>query len=79
MKTFVEEQILAGSDGNASEYIRQLLREAQERKANARLEQLLIEGINSGPGKPITAALLSDLRTDVGARIAAHKKSHSQK
>lgn len=79
MKDFVEEQVSTGSYGNASEYIRQLLREAQERKANEKLEQLLLAGMNSGPGKPLDAEFLGDLRKDVAARIAAHKKSHPQK
>jgi len=79
MKEFVEAQVSAGSYGNASEYIRQLLREAQVRKANEKLEQMLIEGMNSGPGKPIDADFMSNLRKDVAARIAAHKKAHSSK
>ena len=79
MKEFVEEEVSTGSYGSVSEYIRTLVREAQERKINEKLERLLIEGMNSGDGKEITSEFLSDLQRSVSARVAAHKKKHSAK
>jgi antitoxin ParD1/3/4 len=45
---FVERQVAEGGHGDASEYIRKLLREEQKKKAKERVEALLLEGLNSG-------------------------------
>lgn len=54
MRAFVNEQIAQGSYGTASEYIRQLIREAQEREAQKRLESLLLEALESGKFEEVT-------------------------
>lgn len=79
MKEFVEEQVLSGSYGNASEYIRGLLREAQVRKANEKLERLLIEGLNSGEPIEATPEFWANMRQDIATRTAEHKKKHGRK
>ena len=79
MKDFVEEEVSNGSYGSVSEYIRGLVREAQERKANERLHRLLMEGLDSGRPIEATPEFWSDVRSDVAARIAAHKKNHGRK
>jgi len=48
MRAFIEQKIAQGGYSTASEYIRQLVREDQKRAAQERLEQLLLEGIDSG-------------------------------
>lgn len=53
LKKFVQERVAGGDFGNASEYIRGLLREDRERRAEQRLETLLLEGL--GSGDPIEA------------------------
>jgi antitoxin ParD1/3/4 len=78
MKEFVESEVAAGSYGNASEYIRQLLREAQERKANEKLERLLIEGMNSGEPIEATPEFWANMRQDIKKRITEHKKKHGR-
>ena len=75
MKEFVEEEVSNGSYGSVSEYIRGLVREAQARKANEKLHRSLMEGLNSGTPIETTPKFWSDLRSDVAARITAHKKS----
>ena len=47
LKTFVETQTANKGFGNVSEYFRGLLREAQEKGREARLEALLLEGLAS--------------------------------
>jgi antitoxin ParD1/3/4 len=47
LKTFVESQIATKGYGNVSEYFRSLLREAQAKEQEARLEALLLEGLAS--------------------------------
>jgi len=54
MKTFIEEEVSSGGYGTASEYFRELVREAKERKIEERLESLLLEALDSGPATPMT-------------------------
>jgi len=51
MKHYVEEQVKAGAYGTASEYVRQLIREDQEKKMRTNIDSLLLEALESG--KPI--------------------------
>jgi antitoxin ParD1/3/4 len=48
MRVFIDEEIARGEFSTASEYIRHLIREDQKRVAQARLERLLLEGLESG-------------------------------
>jgi antitoxin ParD1/3/4 len=48
LKASVEQQIATKCHGNVSEYFRTLLREAQAKEEDAKLEALLIEGLTSG-------------------------------
>jgi antitoxin ParD1/3/4 len=47
LKEFVDKQLVAKGYGNVSEYFRSLLREAQAKEEDARLEALLLEGLAS--------------------------------
>jgi antitoxin ParD1/3/4 len=47
MREFIDSQIAEGGYGTASEYIRDLIREAQKRKAKEKIEALLLEGLQS--------------------------------
>lgn len=47
LKQFVDEQIAGGRYGSVSEYMRSLIREDEKRKAQERLEALLLEGLNT--------------------------------
>jgi antitoxin ParD1/3/4 len=53
LKEFVDAQIATKGYGNVSEYFRSLLREAQQKEADARLEALLLEGLASGDPIPV--------------------------
>lgn len=50
MRTFIDRQVEKGGYGTASEYLRSLIREAKKRQVEDRLEELLVEGMESGPG-----------------------------
>ena len=51
MKKWVEQQSATGRYSNSSDYIRDLIRQDQEKKAKiARLQELVTEGLNSGTG-----------------------------
>ena len=69
LRRFVERRAATGF-GSASEYIRTLLREDQKRSAQEHLEQVLLEGINSGPAEPWTADDWTELRQHIRATAA---------
>lgn len=57
MKAWVERQAQGGRYGNASDYIRDLIRKDQERKeAIATLQAAVTEGIESGKPEPFDAS-----------------------
>lgn len=47
MQAFIDQKVAQGGFGDAGEYVRQLVREDQKRAAQERLEELLMEGIES--------------------------------
>ena len=47
LKEFVDKELATKGYGNVSEYFRSLLREAQAKEEDARLETLLLEGLAS--------------------------------
>jgi len=53
LKGFVQERITQTGFSNVSDYIRSLIREDQQRYQQQRLEQLLLEGLDSGEIKNI--------------------------
>ncbi len=55
LKEWVEKQIAEGGFGTASEFIRQLLREEQQRRARIAIEEKLEEAEASGPPELVTA------------------------
>jgi len=48
LKDYVEDQVQNGGYSTPSEYVRDLLRQDQNRRAGQKLEALLLEGLNSG-------------------------------
>jgi len=53
MKDYVEAQVKRGGYSTPSEFVRSLIRDDQQRRAEERLERALLEGLASGP--PIEA------------------------
>jgi antitoxin ParD1/3/4 len=73
MRAFVEEQVTSGSYGTASEYVRSLIREDLKRKQQERLEELLLEGLDSG--QPVEA--LPEFWQAARQRIEAKRRARS--
>ena len=69
LREWIEDQVKGGRYGNASEYLRELIRRDQDRKAQERLEELLLEGAKSGTTSPLTQQDWSELRTEVAERL----------
>jgi antitoxin ParD1/3/4 len=51
MREYIDGRVAAGSYGNTSEYIRDLVRRDQEEQAKRRLRDLIEEGLTSGPSR----------------------------
>jgi antitoxin ParD1/3/4 len=79
LKTFIDEQLATKGYGNVSEYFRSLLRAAQEREEETRLETLLVEGLTTGGSDiPLTREFWKDLKTeamDLAKKHQGRKKS----
>jgi antitoxin ParD1/3/4 len=73
LKKFVDGQIAAGRYSSASEYVRELIRQDEKRKAEERLEALLLEGLQ-GEESELTRDDWTAIRREAQARIAASKK-----
>ena len=73
MKQFVDGQIALGRYSSASEYVRELIRDDEKRKAEDRLEALLLEGLESDES-PLTNEDWAAIRRDALARVGAKKK-----
>ena len=54
MRTFIDEQIAQGGYSTASEYIRDLIRQAQKQVAQEKLDSMLIEGLANGKSIEVT-------------------------
>ena len=65
LKSFVDEQVAQRGYGTSSEYVRELIRKDQDR---TRLRSLLLQGVESAPGKPANSAYFENLRDRVKQR-----------
>ena len=70
MRSFVDEQVHGGRYHNHSEYVRDLIRHDQDRKARERIDALLLEGLESGEPRPLTAEDWRALREEALARTS---------
>jgi antitoxin ParD1/3/4 len=74
LKEYVEQRAQGGYS-TPSEFVRELIRRDQKRHAKERLEQLLLEGLESGEPIPADEAFWTNLKNDALAHIAARKTS----
>lgn len=73
LKDFIEREVQTKGYGNVSEYLRGLLREAQRKEEDERLEALLLEGLTSGDEAPLNQEFWRELKKEA-AQIVARKK-----
>lgn len=73
MKQYVEEQVSAGGYSSASEYVRELVRTDQKRKAKEMLEETLLAALNEGEAVEATPEWWATLRDDLKKRSKARK------
>lgn len=79
LKEFLEHEVETKGYGNVSEYMRELLRQAQAKDANARLEALLLEGLAGGKDIAVTPAFWKELKADAGKILAKQKKARKNR
>jgi antitoxin ParD1/3/4 len=73
LKQFVDGQIAQGRYSSVSEYVRDLIRADERRKAEEQLEAKLLEGLNSTASE-LTPADWSLIRKEAMAVLAARGK-----
>ncbi len=74
LKQFVDGQIAMGRYSSASEYVRELIRADEKRKAQEQLETLLLEGLTS-PASNLTEKDWSEIRQEAMVALAARRKA----
>ena len=80
LKDFVETQVETKGYGNVSEYFRGLLREAQEREADKRIEKLLLESLDDTRADiEITPEFWNGVKKRFKERVAQRKRSLARK
>lgn len=70
MQAFIEERVSEGGYTTTSDYFRELVLEDQKRKAQEKLEALLLEGLDSGESTAMTRHDWAEIRQAVHERIA---------
>lgn len=71
VKSFIDEQVERVGYSSPSEYIRDVVRRDQNERAQDHLEQLLMEGLDSGNPIPVNPEYWNNLRNDLQHRRRA--------
>jgi antitoxin ParD1/3/4 len=77
LKEFVENQVGSGRYSSVSEYVRDLIRDDEKRKAQEKIESLLMEGIQSGKPTGMTRQDWEDIRREALKQFEASKSPKS--
>jgi len=77
LKQFIEEQVSAGGYSSTSEYMRELVRADQKRKARQELEEILLTALRSGEPTDVTPEMWEELRTKIRTRLTARESTRS--
>jgi antitoxin ParD1/3/4 len=73
LKEFVDDQVGSGRYSSVSEYVRDLIRDDEKRKAHEKLEVMLVEGIQSGEPTAMTRQDWADIRQEAVKQLEARK------
>ena len=73
LRDYVESRVAEGAFSDPSDYVGTLIREDRKRQAEARLEALLLAGLDSGPA-PLDAAEWEAIRQEVRERTGARRR-----
>ena len=64
LRAYIDERVQSGHYGNTSEYLRELVRRDQEDQTRKRLRELITDGLESGPARPLNRRTVADLRNE---------------
>ena len=78
LREFIDREVENKGYGNVSEYFRGLLRDAQKKEADTRLESLLLEGLPSDKDSPHNREFWREIKAEA-AQIAARKKQRGKR
>ena len=70
MKQFVQDRVSQGGYSSVSEYVRELIRADQKRKAEEQIDALLLEGLDSGGPVAVTAEYWEQKKQRLTERLA---------
>ncbi len=70
MKQFVQERVSQGGYSSVSEYVRELIRADQKRRAEERIDALLLEGLDSGTPIPVTQEYWDEKKRRLTERLS---------
>jgi antitoxin ParD1/3/4 len=73
LREWVDSLVVAGDYSTPSEYVRELIRNDQRRKAEARLDALLLEGLESGDAHEVTPEFWDRMKVRVEERLQRTK------
>jgi antitoxin ParD1/3/4 len=73
LKEFVDDQVSSGRYSSVSEYVRDLIRNDEKRKAQEKLEALLLEGLQSSQPTGMTRRDWEDIRREALKQFEARK------
>ena len=73
LKEFVDGQVDSGRYSTVSEYVRDLIRDDEKRKAQEKLEALLMEGIQSSEPTEMTRDDWTEIRKEAARQFEARK------
>ncbi len=76
LKAFVDGQIARGRYSSVSEYVRELIRADEKRKAEDQLEALLLEGLQ-GEELALTPAAWQAIRQEALAQVKAARRNRN--
>jgi len=71
LKQYIEKQVAGGTYSTPSEYVRELIRDDQKRRAREKIESALLAGLGSGPAIEINADYWARRRKELRER---HKR-----
>jgi antitoxin ParD1/3/4 len=77
LKEFVDDQVGSGRYSSVSEYVRDLIRDDERRKAQEKLETILMEGLRSGEPTEMTREDWADIRREAMKQLEARKSRKS--
>ena len=74
LKDFVEHRVKEVGCSTPSEYLRTLVREDRKRRAQEKLEALLLEGLNSGEPVEVNEGFWKEMRQELAKRYRHGRK-----